>query len=541
MRRGLAAFLLVWVGLPGLVTAQVVVEEFRFGLDNRPLAGHFNHVLVRVRNDGQEPLRTRARLQGSYFREHEDVHDRLLQLQPGETRTLRYAPYVREENGDWSLRIGSQSFEHDARLRLEPKSLGRGWIGAPQRGRTRRQARYLRSIDMPRSALVMSAMVELALDRDPDLDQRQERALLDWVELGGILHLADGAGAEGALSDSLAALCGPPGAVARGRGQVHRWPAGDGPVLSVGQGVENQLRTGRMLKVTEVSNLAQRLLQHFMPDFDGDLLLIGLIAYSLFAVFGHAFLIRRQVRSSLGVLLSLMGIVLLGSAFVLVMGFNAHGTGRQAKGLAFVRALPEERALVREVWALFSPGGERMQLRGAGQPAVFAGALDPRNGGSLRVREGSPVAVNLDIPRLTAASWQARRLVGRVDWKVSRRAEGIAFEGLAGVREVWTIRGDLETVWKPRDGIWVETGRSTRRGRGPQLVRPNIFADPAALSEEEYRRACAALEEARMPQRDGAQQWLRILCRTPASLLPPGLEPGDADGHMILEVPLPEK
>ena len=184
---------------PATVRAEpvITVETMRWGLAGFLAERTFNPVQIEIRNDGDEPFDGAIEIgpvAASRLSTGRLAHRREVYLGPGQTRTVGFTVFLRQDTVDWTLTPIAADGEPLPTAPLDPvifpnaDAVGIAQIAA-EGDRTAGVAR-LRPEEVPTKATAMSMIAGLIIGTDITLQATQSDALIDWVRSGGLLIVA---------------------------------------------------------------------------------------------------------------------------------------------------------------------------------------------------------------------------------------------------------------------------------------------------------------------------------------------------------------
>jgi len=280
----------------GLATAVLVlvrtcwgleITDQRWGFDGRVIPERFTLLSVLVSNPGANPFDGELRLERV---QGFDVVDapmiETIYLAPGTSRWVQFHPWI-DELGFTSWRMVWGDGARERLMLNNPNAVkGRpalvvletaGRVG----GASVATVRFPEDL-FPRSATACGGLGGVLLDHEPRWSEVQQKAFLDWIRLGGEVHLAfDSAGRPPKLTGLLAPLSGENGTVRFGAGFVrqHDLPLSAFDSLTIRNRVMtgNQWTRERTVRAEGQGGDLEPLPESGMPFVDQDLEVDGLL------------------------------------------------------------------------------------------------------------------------------------------------------------------------------------------------------------------------------------------------------------------------
>jgi len=358
--------------LAALVPTALALEvvEVRWGFDGTVRAGAFNPLAIRVVNDGRQRFEGVLTLERrSYAGRGGGVHRAPCFLDPGQERWLRFYPLVLSGGEDWVLDLGAGP---SAKL-AETKAAAPAWVvlvASRERGARGRSTSGLVGFPdelFPPTAAATSGLGALVLDHAPEMLGPQRQALVDWVAMGGVLHLVpDAAGELPTLEGELAPLSGVAESQPHGAGRVLRHPGARWPISR--ETLEE--RSGPLATLPEHPSYGQAVpvqaygaLERFTKA-DHDWSAIYLLALLYFVLVGPGCaLVARRFRSHVVANGTTVALVV---AFGLVfgeVGRRGYGERESLHAASFARSLGGDRYDVLQYGNLFVTASGRYEVQ----------------------------------------------------------------------------------------------------------------------------------------------------------------------------------
>jgi hypothetical protein len=179
------------------VSAAIDVRNPRWGFGGKPVLGTFNVLSVEVRNTGNGLANAELKLtsdsDGSSFAPYLQP----VTLSPGQSRWVQFNVYLGIYRPDFILSWGRESDEAitfgDVQGEKKHGPPAVVVLADPETVRTSRFPVFPEEI-FPVSVSATDALHAVFLDHQPRFHAAQAEAFLDWVQLGGIVHLLPGPG-----------------------------------------------------------------------------------------------------------------------------------------------------------------------------------------------------------------------------------------------------------------------------------------------------------------------------------------------------------
>lgn len=370
--------------------ARLEVRNPRWGFGGKPTLGTFNLLSVEVRNTGGNAF------DGVLTLQHEGGFSSAAPLQqqvflaPGTTRWVQFSPYIASNyKPDYVLSWGR---ERDESINVDNTQVERVTgppavviLADPETVRTARLAVFPESM-FPVTVSSTDSLHAVILDHVPRFQPPQSQAFIDWLRLGGLVHLVPSATGEyPKFEGPLAPLNieGSKGRVGAGTVVKHPWPAGEvtpAQLATAGYRVPeekpntgNQNDNDRYRRHGDVtfsdSSLFQTLAGVTKPKIAWWLiyLLTGVYVIIIGPVF---FVIRkRDYRLLLG---GFLATVALFAWIFTVIGRRGYGESQVCHSLAVARVLGDGRFEVTHWSHAFATSGDEYRLEYPGASHLYA-------------------------------------------------------------------------------------------------------------------------------------------------------------------------
>jgi hypothetical protein len=216
------------------VSAALEVRNPRWGFGGKPVLGTFNILSVEVRNTGNSLANAELKLTSETDGASAAPYVFPVSLTPGQSRWVQFNVYVGNYKPDFNLAWGSRRDEsvtfEDVPGEKKHASPAVVVLADPENVRTARFPVFPEEI-FPVSVSATDGLHAVLLDHQPRFRvTTQTDAFLDWVQLGGIVHLLPGPGGTlPAFEGKFAVLNGsaPIRRVGAGWVVTHPFPVGD--------------------------------------------------------------------------------------------------------------------------------------------------------------------------------------------------------------------------------------------------------------------------------------------------------------------------
>ena len=178
--------------LGSLANTAVALEVVRvqFGFAGQFIPEEFNIVNVEIQN--RDSVAWQGNLVLSRAGDTELIAPALY-VEAGGRRTVQFVPFVTEHTMEWRLKWGDKRGES---LTVDNPFAGEPALVCLQDPTAlRRPVQELRQFDerlFPTSVAGTSGLAEVVLDHAPRWDSVRQQAFLDWLHMGGIMHLVAG-------------------------------------------------------------------------------------------------------------------------------------------------------------------------------------------------------------------------------------------------------------------------------------------------------------------------------------------------------------
>ena len=190
---------LVWLTVGWGATASwgVEIAEHKWGFDGQVRKQQFNLLSVLLTNPGNNPFDGEVRLERV---QGFDVVDapivETLYIAPGASRWVQFYPWIDEISQNWRIAWGKDAGQR-ATL-SSPRGIKErpALVILEQTGQIVRPnvaAGGFAEELFPRSITGCAGLGGVILDHEPRWSEAQQRAFVDWIRLGGALHLVQGA------------------------------------------------------------------------------------------------------------------------------------------------------------------------------------------------------------------------------------------------------------------------------------------------------------------------------------------------------------
>jgi hypothetical protein len=197
MMRTNVAFILLLIALTA--GAQVDVEEFTWGFDGKATKESVNLLSVLMRNNTPAAFDGALTLQKSFGTGNKRGAQIVepLYLSPGSSRWVQFYPFVTAGRDEWSLNWG--------RSAGASKTISISSVGVPSTVyiaaenslvRTPKSVRAFNEMKFPVTVCATDSLDAVILDHTPSWQKPRQRAFMDWLQRGGVVHLAQGPARE---------------------------------------------------------------------------------------------------------------------------------------------------------------------------------------------------------------------------------------------------------------------------------------------------------------------------------------------------------
>ena len=362
------------------------LADSRWGFDGTVLPGRINVVSARFFNPDAQAFDGVVKLRNKGFGGHKGaVHEARVYVSPQTYRWVQF--YVEPDNIH-------ETYELEFPLtpkRTETKTFDSLSLGAPARAfllNPRDTSPVSPRIPgfpaeaFPASVSALESLQQLVIDHAPDFDAPRRQALLDWLHLGGVVHLLrDREGRLPRFEGDLAVLNGEPSSSSRlGCGAVvrHALPreeatgerldaAGFAP--SVWSKPDNDAYYGYMPTLS--GGLLQTLRQSILPQHPWGMINLILLCYIGLVGPGQYFLVKRM---NLDYRLSLLLLVALVAVFSVVfyqIGLRGYKNRSLVVSITRADVLPGNRAALTQWAQAFTRNSHKAEMSHTGAAGLY--------------------------------------------------------------------------------------------------------------------------------------------------------------------------
>jgi hypothetical protein len=434
----------LFIAVAPVVHGELVLNDVRWGFEQRVLPGSFTQLALRVSNSGTSAFEGFFVLERATLLQSRVGGQRTsltVRIEPGASRWVRFFPFVYERQEHWTVRwidaggssgtlLSQHVFEDAAGQQLVPIGEQRVELVA---NAMRRQVSELRAFPaelFPPTALAATTLHSVVLDHAPPWPAVTARAFLDWLASGGTLHLVDGEdGRPPMFSAELALLQDPSPRFTVGAGKVVRHPRR-----------EATLAVAELNPVSKPRAAAQadHLTQHVLVSL-GYLLLVGPGGYLIARWRGPLELLGYYV------------VLIAGCATVLgFLGARGYDEVPALHWVALARPVMEQRLAVEVYGNAFTTETVDIELTLA-SPLVLADDADIRGPTAVALVSGPGGSLQATLPLYTSRAFLlAGTLAVEAPRLFARGSQHVELHGLAADRWLagWisTDHGDLRSL-----------------------------------------------------------------------------------------------
>jgi hypothetical protein len=418
----LLRWLALWLTLAGPLGA-LEIRQTIWGFDGHMVPGRFNPVSVLVDNsrpvtfDGQIVLaQTDGGLRGT-------EHIQPIFLAPHTARWVQFQVFIGNNTGHYALDWGRSAKEHYEILddiKIGPPACV--WL----RDATSpfASAGALKSFPeelFPTTVSATGALDAVVLDHMPRWEATRREAFLDWLKLGGTVHLLPAAdGRYPIFTDGLEALNAEGNETQHGAGRVVRHQVGTREMslnyLSDHGHPQPTLKQAQNPSVYDLESLfSQHLSSLTRPNVSWTT--IHLLAIAYIAVIGPLhYHFRRRLDYRLSILAFLGIVALFGTLFALV-GRRGYGESQTVNSLAIARALGNGRYDTMQWISAFATIGDLYTFT-HDAPANLYGCVG-FDADSSHLLNGKDGRIQLDIPLYSSRNFVHRAVMTGDDTTVT--------------------------------------------------------------------------------------------------------------------------
>jgi hypothetical protein len=428
-RTFVSSLALAAVMLYPAVTLALDVDDARWGFDGRILTSEFNPLFVLVSNPTDEPFDgvlklTHASSGGS------PVGARMVEriyLANHSSRWVQFYPYCSSSNDIWTVRWQGQSFPvppprvgDDEPVLLDEansfSSAGRG-------------IKHFNEDLFPPSVTATHTLSTIVIDRVPRWEAPRRQAFMDWLRLGGTVHLLHAAdGQFPKFTNELAELNSPLTLQRIGAGVVfrHDWPreAIDSESLAEMESTRKRFveslsggtddpeilpdtkkgaNSGQPRDWNEVygiwdsdNHLFGVLKKLTRPDHNWALIYLLSFVY-IGLIFPGCFLLGRRRAHYLVTYGAIIGCVALFSLIFLIVGRRGYGEATKVNTIAYAQQIEGDQWDVDLFGNVFATAGDTYEITHQGESGLYAtcATMESVNGD---IDSGVNGSFSVDIP-----------------------------------------------------------------------------------------------------------------------------------------------
>jgi len=429
----LLAFTLFVVMSPLSSRALVVGDQVIWGFDNKVVPGYINPLSVRVFNDTPEPFDGELKLQRRWGGQKPTILVQPIYVSPYTERWVQFPVYLAGAESAWTLTWGrrpGESLSLDTPRRGPPTRvilnddsiLGAGQIKLPQ----------FPAHLFPASVTALEGLHSVVMDSAPSWEPNRRGAFLDWLKLGGTLHLIHGPdGRYPTFAGELALL----------NGEQHRQRVGAGHII-------RHERRRKAVTPDYLTKKGFRLPQLEQPNhtslyrFDDSVFtklraqlkvehnwaLIHIIVFLYICLIGppvNGVLAKRWKNHVRALLLFLAAVV--GCGFLLgTVGRRGYGESNAVKSVAIARHIDDGNYDVWQWSILFSTRSRRYDVTHDSTHNAYSTG-DSYMASHGEVRSGPAGCFRVNVPLFSSVSFLHRGKLPGPTWDLSvtdRKGEG---------------------------------------------------------------------------------------------------------------------
>jgi len=247
------------------------IHEIRWSFQDRPVAYHFNPVTFLIENNQESPFEGELRFQPESFRGQPIglAISTSVYIAPHDTKWVQLYPYFSESNANWTAtwqegeKQNSKSFLAPVPVKtkaivqlVSAGSLERGLPGIKQ---------YPEEIFPPLTDAVGS-LETVVLDHVPRWDKARRTAFIQWLYLGGTLHLFQNTqGEDQVFPETFSPLNQSSSLIRYGQGKIIRHPQ---KINQISSNDINTLVQSTQKKSEKLSDRTDKLTEAYYFDSD---------------------------------------------------------------------------------------------------------------------------------------------------------------------------------------------------------------------------------------------------------------------------------
>ena len=400
----LRVFILLIAVLASDAASALEVKEKRWGFDGRVRAGRFNILSVLVANpdardfDGQFVLEDHRGLEKS-------VGAPVVQpvyLSAGTRRWVQFHVFINQPGADWMLRWGKGARDSEKIDGAQAGAPARVLLTDPEGVFTTPSGMRAFPDDLfPTTVAATDALDAVVLDHAPRWETARREAFLDWLRVGGTVHLLHGPdGQFPQFPEPLAVLNTNAERTRFGAGVIARHNAvraevNDQFLATQGFPVSELRTNAKVLIYSFESQLLQKLAALTKPEIAWWMIYVLTAGYVIVVGPAHYRWSKRLPwLRSISLLVAI--VVGFGGAFAFA-GRRGASEKQQIRALAIAHSLGDGRYDVSQWISAFANRGALYKLSHAGPANLYATAmdLDSVNGAIVNGRDGH---FEVDIP-----------------------------------------------------------------------------------------------------------------------------------------------
>lgn len=448
------------------VKGRVEVKETIWGFNGKIQTGQFNPVSVLIDNGTSDDVDGRFLLQKSngLISATGTVYQQTAFIGPAGRRWVQFYPYVAEDfRSKWQLQLLDNQTGKRSRLGqiqqpgatqqssnriTKATDLVQAIVLLPSDSGSkvpRNLKRYPEEI-FPPYVTATTALHTVFLDHEPDWEEPRQKAFMDWVRLGGNVHILKGRNDQyPKFTDLLTGLDQPLPKFQVGLGRVQRDGmrlrdlSEEAAEIAVQKGVSFDRRlqsvaAGEDLKELEDiedqqamidsspssldMHMSRQMKERTQPEHAWWLIFLLAIAYILLIFPGCYLLSKNRKLHFLTTYAAVAGLSLVFSLIFLFIGQRGYGESTWLQTLAVAKVADNGDLALQQWNSLFVTGGDQYQLSSADSQALLNAGVTGDNT-IASVIAGKEALANVRIPPYSAQSLNSTRYLKGNPWNLT--------------------------------------------------------------------------------------------------------------------------
>lgn len=388
---------------PTTSAQNISIDQIHWGFDANVLPGRFNPLTITITNPTQQPLQINFTLtQGVGLGRVGAKHIQQAYFGPGDTRILRFYPFITGNVDDWLLQWGRRgSVDIPAPDQGPPANIilnDPDYFAPAARG-----IRAMPDNFFPPTVAATAPLASVILDYNPRFDAAVAQAFMDWLRIGGRVCLIKGVGdAYPQFIGALTPLNNPSDSFHIGAGRVTRHSLSrtdlsqDVIEQDLGLTTAELARNNYAITWSLETPLIDVLKEFTSINHNWPLIYLVALVFVLLIGPGHYLRARKGLNYQTSIAALLITVAVFSWAFFSI-GRRGYGEEGGTYTVAHAQALSDDRFLVTQYTNTFVTTGGQYTIAYETESSLFTAAQRYESVNGL-INNGIEGAFDVDIP-----------------------------------------------------------------------------------------------------------------------------------------------